>query len=335
MKIKIKSKHQKNLDMDLFQLVWDLTAQVPAGRVTTYGAIARALGDIRASRAVGQIEHVNPYPIVVPCHRVVYSDGGLGGFGAPEGVAKKIKLLKKEGVNVKHGNIEDFKNLLFDDFHIVPPRPLEILRAEQLALKSAIQLQDKIALEDVKTIAGVDASYTYDKAYGAIAVLNLKTLEVLETQTAQCNIRFPYIPTYLSYHELPVAIKLLEKMSIKPDIIIFDGNGVLHPLNMGLATHAGVLLDISTLGIAKKQLLGTMAKPEDGLGNISKVMDNDRLIGYSLKPKTAKKNLVFISPGNHLSFESSLHIAQKICTHRVPEPIRVAHNLALASRNKN
>jgi len=64
---KIKTKYLKNLNMDLYKYTWKLTAQVPKGRVTTYGAIAKALGDIRAARAVGIMEHVNPTPIIVPC----------------------------------------------------------------------------------------------------------------------------------------------------------------------------------------------------------------------------------------------------------------------------
>lgn len=334
MKLRIKSKHLKNLNLNIYQHVWDLTAQVPAGRVTTYGAIAKALGDIRASRAVGQIEHVNPHPIVVPCHRVVYSDGGLGGFGAPKGVIKKVQLLKDEGVKVKNGKIVDFKNILFEDFQITQRKPLERLREEQLALKKEIYLQDKIALESITTLAGVDASYSYDQAFGAVVVLDFHTLEVIETQTVQSKIQFPYIPTYLSYHELPITIRLLEKLKLAPDIILFDGNGVLHPLNMGLATHAGIIFDMPTIGIAKKLLRGTLTNIIDTGKNLQRILDNEQLIGYGLKPISTKKNLVYVSPGNHLSFNSALGIARKLCLHRVPEPIRHAHNLALQTRRE-
>ena len=331
--LRIKTKYLKNLNMDLYRTVWELTAQVPKGCVTTYGAIARALGDIRASRAVGQIEHVNPHPIVVPCHRVVYSDGGLGGFGAPEGITKKIKLLASEGVEVRAGKIVDFKNVLFETFDEPEPRPLDMLRTEQCEMAKEIDLTDKIPLKQVRTIAGVDVSYSHTKAFGAVVVMVYPSLEVLDERTEHCETKFPYIPTFLSYHELPIVIQLLKRLTIKPDVIIFDGNGVLHPLGLGLATHAGIILQRPTMGIAKKLLLGEVRQMQGVKhGEIREVLANEQLIGYGLKPKSAKKNLVYISPGNYLSFDSALQIGKRVCWHRVAKPLRCAHNLALSHR---
>jgi methylated-DNA-[protein]-cysteine S-methyltransferase len=86
--------------------VYSAAKRIPAGRVSTYGEIAGAIHS-KACRAVGNALHRNPTPIIVPCHRVVKSDGSLGGFaGGPQ---KKIFLLKKEGVGVKNGRIVDFR----------------------------------------------------------------------------------------------------------------------------------------------------------------------------------------------------------------------------------
>lgn len=90
-----------------------LLRQVPKGRVTTYQAIAKALNS-KAYRAVGSAMNKNPYAPKVPCHRVVNSDGRLGGFA--HGSNAKIKILKKEGVQVEKGRIENFSNLLFTNF---------------------------------------------------------------------------------------------------------------------------------------------------------------------------------------------------------------------------
>ena len=73
--------------------VYRLTSEIPRGKVSTYGAIADALNKCGSSRAVGQILRANPTPIIVPCHRVVKSDGKIGGYGGQEGAPKKIKLL--------------------------------------------------------------------------------------------------------------------------------------------------------------------------------------------------------------------------------------------------
>ncbi|MGI0081335.1 MAG: MGMT family protein [Nitrososphaerales archaeon] len=96
--------------------VYDATSMIPRGRVSTYGAIARAIEREGASRAVGGILRANPWPIKVPCHRVVHSDGTIGGYGGSEGTPRKIKLLAREGVRVRDGEIHDFKKILFDDF---------------------------------------------------------------------------------------------------------------------------------------------------------------------------------------------------------------------------
>ena len=74
-----------------------LTAAIPYGQTTTYGEIARRLGRPRAARAVGRAEATNPMPLVIPCHRVIGTDGGLHGYGAPGGIQTKAWLLKLEG----------------------------------------------------------------------------------------------------------------------------------------------------------------------------------------------------------------------------------------------
>jgi methylated-DNA-[protein]-cysteine S-methyltransferase len=85
------------------------------GKVTTYGAIAKAIGFPGAARAVGQALGANPNPIVVPCHRVVRSDGVLGGYSGGEGPRTKSKLLAREGVKVTAGKV-DLDEYLFADF---------------------------------------------------------------------------------------------------------------------------------------------------------------------------------------------------------------------------
>jgi len=86
--------------------VYDMLARIPEGKVTTYGDIARALGHPHASRAIGRILNKNPNPVVVPCHRVVMSDGNIGGYAF--GKARKKELLKKEGLCFMGDDMHDF-----------------------------------------------------------------------------------------------------------------------------------------------------------------------------------------------------------------------------------
>jgi methylated-DNA-[protein]-cysteine S-methyltransferase len=104
-------KHMNN-DFDLSKNtikdcdVYDLLLKIPAGTVSTYGDLAKALGNPLASREIGRILGKNPNPIKVPCHRVVMSDGRVGGYRY--GSDRKRELLEKEGVSFSNGIISDF-----------------------------------------------------------------------------------------------------------------------------------------------------------------------------------------------------------------------------------
>lgn len=91
--------------------VWQILQQIPAGKVTAYSGIAKALGNRNLARAVGNACNANPFAPAVPCHHVVKSNGSIGGYS--RGVKKKIALLKKEGVLVRRGKIVGFKEKLF------------------------------------------------------------------------------------------------------------------------------------------------------------------------------------------------------------------------------
>ena len=84
-----------------FQLkVWNFLKKIPKGTVKTYSEVAKAIGKPLAVRAVANAIAKNPYPIQIPCHRVIRSDGSLGGYSGEGGVKKKKNLLKKEGIIV-------------------------------------------------------------------------------------------------------------------------------------------------------------------------------------------------------------------------------------------
>jgi O-6-methylguanine DNA methyltransferase len=98
--------------------VYALLRQVPEGRVTTYGALARAAGVPNSSRMIGAIMRGNPNAPRVPCHRVVKSDGSIGGYSGSveENIRRKIALLRSEGVAVEDGKVKDFESVFFDNF---------------------------------------------------------------------------------------------------------------------------------------------------------------------------------------------------------------------------
>lgn len=91
--------------------VWAALRRIPWGRVRTYGGIAQEIHSPRAMRAVGQANHVNPVPIIVPCHRVVEAGHHLGGYGG--GVERKRLLLELEGVLLHEGVVQPGQMELF------------------------------------------------------------------------------------------------------------------------------------------------------------------------------------------------------------------------------
>ncbi|MBI4280583.1 MGMT family protein [Candidatus Uhrbacteria bacterium] len=91
------------MESSFAEKVYRLLQKVPAGKLTTYGALAKALGKKGAARAVGQALGKNPQLVRLPCHRVIKNDGSLGGYA--EGVRKKMALLRKEGVIIRHGRV--------------------------------------------------------------------------------------------------------------------------------------------------------------------------------------------------------------------------------------
>ncbi len=97
--------------MNFTDSVLRIVKKIPEGKVTTYGEIAKALGGRKFARAVGRALNRNPYPVKIPCHRVVRSDGLVGGYR--NGIREKIRLLKKEGVKVKNNRILEFEKVLF------------------------------------------------------------------------------------------------------------------------------------------------------------------------------------------------------------------------------
>ena len=93
--------------MKLEEKVYKKLLEVPPGMVTTYGELSKAVGIKNGQRVIGRIMNKNPYPVIVPCHRVIKSDGKIGGYAWGEKI--KISMLSKEGVKIKNGKIIDLK----------------------------------------------------------------------------------------------------------------------------------------------------------------------------------------------------------------------------------
>ena len=304
--------------MDLFKYTYDLVRQIPKGKISTYGAVAKALGDIRSARAVGRMMNQNPNADDMPCYKIVYGDGRLGGFGL--GINDKIRRLKQDNLFVKNGKIVDFEKVFFNNFKT--DYPLKKIRQEQIELSKKIKLKNNFS--EIVTVAGIDVAYPkneFDYCCGACVVMDYRTKKIVEEKTILRKTNFPYIPTYFAFRELPILEKLVKILESNPTIIMFDGNGLLHPYKFGIASHAGVNLRISSIGVAKKKLCGRIEK--------NTVKMDGRNIGYVFFSSNKIKNPIFISPGHNISFETSIKVVKHFSVHKIPEPLRNAHNLAI------
>lgn len=202
---------------------------------------------------------------------------------------------------------------------------LQKLKQEQEMLASKVLITDQF--DEIKTIGACDQAYVGDKILSVAVVLDAKTLEVIEKKYAILDCKFPYIVGYLSYREAPVLIEAVNKLSTKPDVLLIDGNGILHPRRIGLASHAGIALDIPTIGVAKSLLLG-----ENSDGNI--IVDKEIRAVEFISREHARP--LYVSPGHKVCMKSSLEFVKNSMKypHKLPEPLHVAHRLATKLRQK-
>lgn len=310
----------RNCEMNLYQYTYDLVKQIPPGKVSTYGAVAKALGDVRASRAVGRMMNQNPNPDTMPCFKIVYSDGGLGGFGL--GIEDKIKRLKDDNIQVKDGKIFHFEQVFFDDFET--SYPLKSYREEQISSRSKLQIKDELKESEISTVAGFDVAYPkndFDRACVACVVVDYKTKKIIETRTVFQNTFFPYIPTYLTFRETPLIQEVYQTLDEEPSVLMFDGNGILHPFQFGLACHAGVLLNKPSIGVAKSLLCGQQQSD-----NI--IFYENNVLGKSLYANKKIRKPVYISPGHLISLSMAYTVSSALSSYKNPKPLREAHILA-------
>ncbi|MEE9524017.1 MAG: deoxyribonuclease V [Thermodesulfovibrionales bacterium] len=173
-------------------------------------------------------------------------------------------------------------------------------------------------------IAGIDAAFMDDKIIAVACLFAYPGITLIERAHVVRNVTFPYIPGYLSFREGPAIPDLLRKLKNKPDLIIFDGQGIAHPKKFGLASHIGVLLDIPSIGCAKSRLVGQFREPGAKKGNSTLLSYKGEQVGTVLRTRTNVKP-VFISPGNKIDFDDSVRIVMNCTTkYRLPEPVRCA-----------
>jgi deoxyribonuclease V len=236
--------------------------------------------------------------------------------------------------------------------------PWDVTPAEAIALQK--KLREKVVIQplpdDVKLVAGADISFNKfsDIVYAAIVVLRLPELAVVTTSGVVTKTNFPYVPGLLSFREAPPLLEAWQKLTLLPDVLMLDGQGIAHPRRFGIACHFGLLLDLPTIGCAKTILVGKYDELASEAGNHSPLIHKEEVIGAAVRTKN-RVNPVFISPGHLADISSAVDLTLKCVKgyvapnepgqlfadqatpakgskYRIPEPTRLAHLLVNAMR---
>lgn len=194
-------------------------------------------------------------------------------------------------------------------------------------------LASKVSLEwdkrKVDLVGGADFAYEWERNLigASIVVFKIPEFEVVEISQAKREVRFPYIPAFLSFREGPVFFEAFRKIKKKPGVTFVDGNGIAHPRKMGLASYVGVALDIVTIGCAKSPFFPFL-NPSEQRGSYTFFMnDKNETAGLCLRTRSGVKP-VFVSPGHRIDFMMSMELVLRCSKFRIPEPLRTAHSFS-------
>lgn len=201
------------------------------------------------------------------------------------------------------------------------------------AIRVQLELRERLILNwyqrPIKTIGGVDISIKTDTARAAIVVISYPDLTPLEAVVADVPLVFPYIPGLLAFREGPSILAAWEQLQTKPDMLMFDGQGIAHPRGVGIASQMGLWLERPTIGVAKSRLYGRHEEVGPRRGDQGVLIDKDgSVIGAVLRSRE-KTNPLYVSPGHLIDVNHSTEYVMACCTtYRLPEPTRWAHKVA-------
>jgi len=206
--------------------------------------------------------------------------------------SKSSEIAKKYGINLK--KLED----------------------EQEKLAKELVIKDSIDFSAAERVGAIANAFFQNKIISACIVVSPE-MEVLEQEYFQDKMKFPYIPGFRAYRELPTMIEAFNKLEEKPDVFFISGHGIAHP-RLGIASHFSISTGIPTIGIADSLLVGEVKKED--------IVLNGKKVGKVLQSKQGSRPL-YVSPGNLISIETAYELTKKFIKlpHKLPEPLHLAN----------
>lgn len=215
----------------------------------------------------------------------------------------------------------------FEQRHAWPNTVLEAIAIQQ-ELRSEVITEDQLGT--IQYVAGADVGYedSDNTTQAAIAVLSFPDLELQQQVIVRSPTAFPYIPGFLSFREVPAVLEALAKLTIWPDLILCDGQGIAHPRRFGLACHLGLLAGVPTIGVAKTRFIGEHNEVPPTRGSWQPLEERGEVIGAVVRTQTGVKP-IYVSIGHRISLTTAIEYVLR-CTpkYRLPETTRWADRLA-------
>ena len=218
--------------------------------------------------------------------------------------------------------------LEFPSLHDWPKNPNDAVRIQN-ELRSRLIIDSGI--EKLEYIAAVDTAFNEknNRLFAAAIIMRYPELVDVDRAVAELEAAFPYIPALLAFREGPVILKAISRLRVRPDVIIFPRQGIAHPRGIGMASHLGLWTDITSVGCARKCLVGDYRTPGEAKGCCSSLFVSDREVGFVYRTKDNVKPM-FITPGHKCSIRDAVDVVIKcLRDYRMPEPLRLAHLFAV------
>jgi deoxyribonuclease V len=214
-----------------------------------------------------------------------------------------------------------------------PTRTVAEARQIQEGLREQIVFQPPHGFNP-RVVAGADVAFDKARnlAFAAVVVIDLESLETVETATAALPISFPYVPGYLSFRELPALAAAWEGLRQRPDVVVLDAHGYAHPRRMGLACHAGLEFGLPAIGCAKSILCGELGELAAERGARAPLVDREsgEELGCALRTRNRVRP-VYVSVGHLIDLSSAADLILRLTPggrYRFPETTRRADRLA-------
>jgi len=216
-------------------------------------------------------------------------------------------------------------------------------RTEREAIEIQLELARLVRVDrpmagTPRLVAGVDVAYESDSSRagriaGAVVVLDLTDLSVVVRATATGSSDFPYVPGLLAFREIPILLTALNRLTVRPDLLVCDGYGIAHPRRCGLASHLALVTGIPAFGVAKTSFVSTHGEVPQERGGWADLVDGGEVVGRALRTQTGIKP-VFVSAGHLIDIAQSAELTLRLAPRdRLPETTRMADRASREALN--